>query len=201
MADAAHPMAPHHLPGFITPPGETDFLFVGAIIFFVILVLMIGSLYFKLHALPERIAHGTSHLQFQLVAVLSLIALFTHNNLFWIAALLLALVPIPDFWTPLANMAESLAVLAGRKLRPISPAGDVSMTNGEPSAAGAAAHPLPPVEISGGTPTRGNDDPSQTMSPAAVDSGPPKPEAPGHPWRGSSPDSPHRAASTEGREP
>ena len=121
MFEAMHPMASHYLPGFITLPGETDFLFVAAIIFFVILAIAVGSLYFRLHSLPERIAHDASHIQFQLVAVLSLIALVTHNNLFWIAALLLALVPIPDFWTPLANMAESLAVLAGRRSRANAP--------------------------------------------------------------------------------
>ncbi len=36
---------------------------------------------------PEHIAHQTNKIQIQLVAVLGLIALFTHNQLFWIAAL------------------------------------------------------------------------------------------------------------------
>ena len=35
--------------------------------------------------------------QFEIVAVLALLALFTHNNYFWVAALLLAMIPIPDF--------------------------------------------------------------------------------------------------------
>jgi hypothetical protein len=42
------------------------------------------------------------------VAVLCLLALFTHNHLFWIIALLLAFVRIPDFETPLYTIADSL---------------------------------------------------------------------------------------------
>ena len=169
MSEAMHPMASHHLPGFITPPGETDVLFAVAIIFFLILAIAVGSLYFRLHSLPERIAHDASHIQFQLVAVLSLIALVTHNNVFWIAALLLALVPVPDFWTPLANMAESLAVLAGRKLRTISPdepeePAAVEPTNDAAPPADTAAHQSPPVEVPGDVPPRASTDTSPTVS-------------------------------------
>lgn len=114
MSEAMHPLAPHHLPGFIVGPGEFDVLLSGSVVFLVALLMILGSLYFWLHSLPERIAHGASQLQFQLVAVLALLALFTHNNVFWVAALLLAIVPVPDFWTPLATMAESLARMAGR---------------------------------------------------------------------------------------
>ena len=117
---AMHPAAPAHLPGFITAPGETDPLFVGSVIFLVIAVMGLGSLYFWLHSIPERLAHGTGKIQFQLVGVLALLALFTHNNLFWVLALFLALVPIPDFWTPLSSMADSLA----RMVRPRRPPPD-----------------------------------------------------------------------------
>lgn len=117
MAEALHPAAPHHLPAFITAPGETDVLFVVGIVVLLFVVVLLGGLYFKLHALPERMAHGASMIQYQLVAVLALIALFTHNNGFWIAALLIALVPVPDFFTPLSNMSESLARMAGRRPR------------------------------------------------------------------------------------
>ena len=117
---AMHPAAPAHLPGFITAPGETDPLFVGSVIFLVIALMGLGSLYFWLHSIPERLAHGTGKIQFQLVGVLALLALFTHNNLFWVLALFLALVPIPDFWTPLSSMADSLA----RMVRPRRPSPD-----------------------------------------------------------------------------
>jgi hypothetical protein len=117
MSEAMHPVAPHYLPPFIVAPGETDVLFTGSVIFLVLAVMGIGSLYFWLHSLPERISHGAGQLQFQLVAVLSLLALFTHIHAFWIGALLLALVPVPDFWTPLASMADSLAKMAMRWAR------------------------------------------------------------------------------------
>jgi type VI protein secretion system component VasF len=50
--------------------------------------------------------------QFEIVAVLALLALFTHNHAFWIAGLLLALVPLPDISTPLTSMAQSLRLMA-----------------------------------------------------------------------------------------
>ena len=114
MSEVMHPAAQQHLPPFITAPGETDVLFTGSVIFLILAVMGIGSLYFWLHSLPERMSHGAGQLQFQLVAVLSLLALFTHNTAFWIAALFLALIPVPDFWTPLASMADSLARMAMR---------------------------------------------------------------------------------------
>jgi hypothetical protein len=68
-------------------------------IFFTLIVLGIGNLYLRLHSLPERMAHKSQKLQFEIVAVLGLLALFTHIHLFWIAALLLALIDLPDFGT------------------------------------------------------------------------------------------------------
>lgn len=114
MSAEMHPAAPHHLPGFITAPGESDVLMISSVVLLVVLVMGLGSLYFWLHSIPERIAHGAGKVQFQLVGVLALLALFTHNYIFWVGALFLALVPIPDFWTPLANMASSLARMAER---------------------------------------------------------------------------------------
>jgi hypothetical protein len=46
--------------------------------------------------------------------------MFTHNNLFWIAALLLALVKFPDYSTPINSMAQSLETLV-RRSRPSLP--------------------------------------------------------------------------------
>lgn len=158
MSEAMHPTATHHLPSFITAPGETDVLFTGSVIFLVLAVMGIGSLYFWLHSLPERMSHGASQLQFQLVAVLSLLALFTHINAFWVVALLLALVPVPDFWTPLASMADSLARMATRWSRPrvveaIQPAPEVlgshTPTNVE------VARPPEPKEPAGNGPIDG----------------------------------------------
>jgi hypothetical protein len=112
MSEALHPSATHHLPAFITPPGQSDVLMNVTIVFLVAVVLVVGNLYLRLHALPERMAHRANVVQFEVVAVLALLALFTHNNIFWVAALLLALVRIPDFSTPLASIANSLERLS-----------------------------------------------------------------------------------------
>lgn len=107
-----HPAAVKHLPGFITAPGQTDYLFVVTVVLLIGAVLLVGNLYLRLHALPEQLAHRSKKVQLEIVAVLALIALFTHQHLFWIAALLLALIPLPDFSTPIASMARSLEKLA-----------------------------------------------------------------------------------------
>jgi multidrug resistance efflux pump len=108
-----HPLAPHHLPGFITAPGETDVWMVGMGIFLIVAVLAVGNFYLQLHSLPERMAHKSQKLQFDIVAVLGLLALFTHVHLFWIGALLLAMIDLPDFSTPLRSIAGSVEKIAG----------------------------------------------------------------------------------------
>lgn len=114
MSDTLHPLAPHHLPFFIAAPGATDVLMNVMIVVLIASVLAIGNLYLRLHALPEHIAHRGHKIQFEIVAVLALLALFTHNHLFWIAGLLLALVQIPDFSTPLQTMAQAQERIARR---------------------------------------------------------------------------------------
>ena len=52
MAEELHPAAAHHLPVFITAPGETDVLMVVMAIVLGLSVLGFGILYFRLHALP-----------------------------------------------------------------------------------------------------------------------------------------------------
>ena len=103
MADSIHPAATHHLPSFITPPGETDVLMVVMGVILGLSVLMFGILYLRLHALPEHIAHKSQRLQFEIVCVLGLIAMFTHMHIFWIAGLPLAMIELPDFGTRLTG--------------------------------------------------------------------------------------------------
>jgi hypothetical protein len=110
---AINAAATDHLPFFIAAPGQTDGLFNAMIVFLIVFVFAIGLFYLRLHALPEHLAHGASKVQLQLVGVLALLALFTHNHIFWIAALLLALVKFPNFSAPLDSMAQSLERLAG----------------------------------------------------------------------------------------
>jgi hypothetical protein len=113
VSEQLHPSAPHDLPGFITAPGETDVLMVMVGIILIGSVVAVGNLYLHLHTLPERMAHKSQKLQFEIVAVLGLLALFTHNHLFWVIGLFLAMVDLPDFGTPLRRIAGSVEKIAG----------------------------------------------------------------------------------------
>jgi hypothetical protein len=95
-----HPGAASHLPPFITPPGSTDVLLLIMAVVLVGAVFAIGVFFFWLHSLPERMVHKSTKVHFDIVAVLALLSLFTHVHLFWVAALLLALVKLPDFSMP-----------------------------------------------------------------------------------------------------
>jgi hypothetical protein len=123
-----HPAASHHLPMFITAPGETDVLMVIMGIFLVLAVLAFGILFLRLHSLPERMAHKSHKIQFEIVAVLCLIALLTHMHIFWVAALLLAIIDLPDFGTSLNRIAGSAEKIAG--IRP----GEGAATEARPDA-------------------------------------------------------------------
>ena len=105
-------MAPHHLPFYLAPGSGVDPLMVVMGIFLIATVLWVGTLYWRLHSLPERMAHKSQKLQFELVAVLGLISLFTHIHAFWVAGLLLALVDLPDFGTPMRSIADSVEKIA-----------------------------------------------------------------------------------------
>jgi hypothetical protein len=127
LTNQLHPMTPHHLPFYIVKPGETDVLMIVMGIFLILVVLAVGNAYLHLHSLPERMAHKSQKLQFEIVAVLGLISLFTHMHIFWIAGLLLALIDLPDFSTPLSRIAGSVEKIA----------------DAEDAAPGAAADDLP----------------------------------------------------------
>jgi hypothetical protein len=115
MSVEINPVATHHLPIFITPPGQTDVLMVITAVFLLLVVVAFGLLFLRLHSLPERMAHRGHKLQFEIVAVLCLIALFTHIHGFWIAALLLALIDLPDVGTWMRRIARGVERIAGIK--------------------------------------------------------------------------------------
>ena len=142
MADSINPVATHHLPRFITAPGETDVLMVVMAVILILCVVGFGILFLHLHTLPERLAHKSQKIQFEIVAVLGLLALFTHIHAFWVAGLLLALIDIPDLGSFLGRIAGSVEKIAGVK----SP-GDV----GEMQSAEipAAEHVNQPLERAG----------------------------------------------------
>jgi multisubunit Na+/H+ antiporter MnhF subunit len=112
MADLLNPAAPHRLPVFITAPGSTDVLMVVTAIFLLACIVAFGVLFLRLHTLPERMAHKSQKIQFEIVAVLGLIALFTHIHAFWVAALLLALIDFPDVGSFLGRIAGSVEKIA-----------------------------------------------------------------------------------------
>jgi multisubunit Na+/H+ antiporter MnhF subunit len=140
-AIAMNPAATDHLPFFLPLPGQTDVLFNVMVGFLVILVFSVGLLYLRLHALPEHLSHGASKMQLQIVGVLCLLALFTHNHIYWIAALFIALIEFPDFASPIGSIARSLEKLSGR-----GPP--------EPGDAWPGAGDAPPMEIEGPGPDR-----------------------------------------------
>jgi hypothetical protein len=111
MAETIHPAASHHLPMFITAPGNTDILMWVMGILLLAIILGAGVFFFWLHSLPERMVHHRA--QFDIVAILCLLSLFTHIHAFWVAALLLAFIEFPDFSSlnvsaPLRRIASAL---------------------------------------------------------------------------------------------
>jgi hypothetical protein len=139
MSTSLHPSASHHLPSFITAPGETDVLMVIMSVVLIVAVLGFGVGFLHLHTLPERIAHKRHKLQFEIVAVLGLLALFTHIHLFWVAGLLLAMIDLPDIGGGLSRIAGAVEKIAG--VKPDNAAASASRESGDrlaPGAEGAA---------------------------------------------------------------
>ena len=84
------------LPFWVTAPGETDGFLIVVGLLLVLVLLGFGALYFTVQAIPDRMAAGAHKVQMQLVGVLGLLSLFTLNNAFWIAAILIAAVPLHE---------------------------------------------------------------------------------------------------------
>jgi len=152
MSAEVNPIATHHMPIFITPPGQTDVLMVITAIFLLVAVVAFGLLFFRLHSLPERMAHRGHKLQFEIVAVLCLIALFTHIHAFWIAALLLALIEIPDIGNLMGRIASGVERIAG--IKPAEASGEPS---GEEGHVEVKTHDYAPP-LSGETPRQPAED-------------------------------------------
>ena len=95
-----------HLPFFITGPGESDILFTAVTISLVLVIVGFGALYFTIQAIPDRLAEGTSKTQMQIVGILGLISLLTLNNIYWLAAMLLGAMRLPDLVTPFKSISR-----------------------------------------------------------------------------------------------
>ena len=121
MNTSANPIATDHLPFFITPPGQTDALYNIMVVFVVGMIVLFGVIFLTIHSLPERMAHRTKKIQLDIVAVLCLLALLTNEHIFWVAALLLAYIDIPDFLTPITRIATATETMAGQEAAGTAP--------------------------------------------------------------------------------
>jgi hypothetical protein len=126
-----NPIATTHVPFFITAPGQTDVLFNVTLAFVVTCVILTGVVFLTIHSLPERMAHKSKKILLDLIALLCLLALLTHEHLFWFVAIVLAFIDIPDFLTPVNRIASSVATMA-RQNADAMPADD--STSGSPEA-------------------------------------------------------------------
>lgn len=115
MSASPNPIATTHVPFFITAPGETDVLFNVTLVFVVACIILTGVVFLTIHSLPERMAHKSKKILLDLIALLCLLALLTHEHLFWFAAIVLAFIDIPDFLTPVNRIASSVATMAGQE--------------------------------------------------------------------------------------
>lgn len=137
MPATPNPIATGHLPSFVTAPGETDVLFHIVAWFVLLCVIGLGVFFFTIHSLPERMAHRTKKVQLDIVAVLCLIALFTNEHIFWIAALLLAFIDLPDFLTPVQRIASAAEIIARQEDAKAAGAADTLAESTESSSAEA----------------------------------------------------------------
>lgn len=84
------------MPFWVSGPGQTDgFMWTVGVVLVAVLI-GFGALYFTIQAIPDRMATGAQKVQMQLVGMLGLVSLFTMNNAFWIAAILIAAVPLHE---------------------------------------------------------------------------------------------------------
>ena len=82
MTAATHPLAPRGLPSYIGRADGSDPLFTAVVFILIAGLTGVTVLYFKLHSIPEHPAQEQNNTQTQLIIVLTVLTLFTHNNLF-----------------------------------------------------------------------------------------------------------------------
>jgi len=111
-----NPAATTHLPFFITAPGDTDILYNMTLVFVVACIILTGVVFLTIHSLPERMAHKSKKVLLDLIALLCLLALLTHEHFFWFVAIVLAFIDIPDFLTPVNRIAKSVETMAGQEV-------------------------------------------------------------------------------------
>ena len=116
MTVSPNPIATTHMPFFITAPGDTDVLFNATLVLVIVCIILTGVVFLTIHSLPERMAHSSKKVLLDLIALLCLLALLTHEHLFWFAAIVLAFIDIPDFLTPVNRIARSVEVMSRQEV-------------------------------------------------------------------------------------
>jgi hypothetical protein len=111
-----NPVATTHMPFFITAPGDTDVLFNATLVLVVACIILAGVVFLTIHSLPERMAHKSKKILLDLIALLCLLALLTHEHLFWFIAIVLAFIDIPDFLTPVNRIAKSVETMSRQEV-------------------------------------------------------------------------------------
>jgi hypothetical protein len=117
MIETRHDAPPTHLPWFITEPEQIDTLMVFIGVFLVLFTVMMGVLMFRLLYLPAKMVPQEQKAKYEVVATLYLLAMFAPGNFLWIAALLVAMIDIPDFTPLLERIAEAVRRIAQSRKR------------------------------------------------------------------------------------
>lgn len=112
MSSDLSPQELSNLPFFVTGPGETDLFQIAVAAFLILVVLGFGAIYFTIQAIPERMAGGANKAQMQIIGLLGLLSLFTLNNMYWVAALILAAIPVNEIIAPFQRWTASRESLA-----------------------------------------------------------------------------------------
>jgi hypothetical protein len=81
-------------------------------VFLVLFTVMMGVLMLRLLYLPSKMVPQEQKAKYEVVATLCLLAMFAPGNFLWIAALLVAMIDIPDFTPLLQRIAEAVRRIA-----------------------------------------------------------------------------------------
>jgi hypothetical protein len=113
-----HPMAPAQLPSFVPGMDGSDGMLFNTGVFLIIAISCIGILIFMIHAIPEKVAHRSRKAQMEIVSVLCLLSLLSHNHIFWVIGLFLAFVDFPKLGEPFSRIAVALERIGDRRDSP-----------------------------------------------------------------------------------
>lgn len=130
------------LPFFAPGADGSDQMMVTTAVILLVIVAALGVTFFWIHSLPERMAHRGQKVQMEVVAVLCLLALFTHIHAFWVVALFLAMIDLPTLANPVERIAGSLERIAVRdSARPAPEPEDTAAPQVAPRDPGPAGPP------------------------------------------------------------